>query len=244
LIGVFVFAIWVYKPSYTRNVGTVLTSLNKSTIKRLKDNLKRTISIENKYRYYSQIYDKLEDISVVNVNYNLRQESTIFLIKYYIENNDIQQATTLLKIWEEKYPYDLTAKLERMKLVKNKSLNESIDYTEYTDIPELHDAYIDYLLDTKQNKKVLAVLKQWNDIHTNDYMNQLKYVSVMQTIDKGEAKKYLLGLYIRYEKFPEVRNIIMLLLKDNNATKIQPIEKNVKQKDLNKYKNISNSNRY
>ncbi len=123
-------------------------------IKHLQLNAKKSTDSELKHKYYTELYEELKDVSVLNKYYSYRQESAKFLINYYIKNKAFDKAIRIAEKWEKEYPYDFVGKFEYIYLLsivdKDKAIKYfKIFYDKYNDIPKVRDEYTTFLIKYK-----------------------------------------------------------------------------------------------
>ncbi len=163
--------LWMYYPKTVNKIDKIIPDFYGANIKKLYKKAKESTNEKDSYKYFTELYNTLEEISALNKYYIYRQESSKYLINYYLKK-DYQKALRISSKWEKNYPSDFVAKFNYpyilYKINKIKSLKYFNDlYNKYKDIPDVKNQYIKFL-----------IVHKMYDLAFNIHIMQNEYIDV------------------------------------------------------------------
>lgn len=172
--------LWTSYPQLVSKIDRKIPDFYGESINALHERTNAAGDKEQKYLYYAKLYEKLENISIVNRYYAYRQESARFLINYYLENNRLQQAMKLADKWAKDYPSDFSGKMLYFTVQSfNNEAKALLEYEnfyhQHKDIIELRNAYISFLFQHKQYRSAFAVAQDGYDQFEHNVFFKLFY---------------------------------------------------------------------
>lgn len=162
IFAVLSLVIWTYFPAIVMQIDKQIPDYYGERIQSLYVQAENSVDTAQQYYYFSELYEALEDVSVLNKYYSYRQKAAKFLINYYLQNNRVNQAMLIAEKWGKSYPYDFTGKFMYARVLSLTDNNKAHAYYQklylkHKDIKDVREAYIHFLMDEK--KYNLAIQK-------------------------------------------------------------------------------------
>lgn len=177
--------LWKYYPKTVSKIDKLIPNFYGDNIKDLYKKAKESEKENNRFIYFSKLYGELEDVSTLNKYYKYRQESANYLIDYYLKNGKKDKAFSIAEEWEQKYPYDFTAKFVYLNvlLVTNKMSAEkyiSNLYNRYPDIQEVVQKKVSFLIESENINEAILIEMKNKDIDNISF--QVFYIDEPKTV--------------------------------------------------------------
>ncbi len=147
--------LWINFPNIVKQFDKIDFDFYTKRIESLYAATKENKNIQQQYTHYLKLYEKLKDISILNKYYSYRQQSSRFLIQYYLKNNQLTSAMNIAENWEKQYPFDLEGKFEYINVLFAIDEKKAFEYykqfyNKYKDIEKVKNNYIIFLMDKKK----------------------------------------------------------------------------------------------
>jgi len=187
--------LWKYYPKTIDEIERLIPDLYGNNIKSLYKSAQESENKEEEFKNYFQLYSELENVSRLNKYYNYRRISAKYLISYYLVHKQNNKAFKIAEKWERNYPNDFDGKFVYIDVSSKIDRNISNTYiknlyNKHSDIQEVKDLYVTYLLEHNDYNKALRVSKS-NDILNQKYADfQVFYIDNTKSFSGKQSIVY------------------------------------------------------
>ncbi len=195
IVAIGTVVLWKYYPNTVNKIDKLIPDFYGDNIKSLYKKANAAKDKKIKLQYYKELYKELENISTLNKYYNIRQQTAKWLIDHYISINKLKKALDIATKWEKDYPYDFIGKFTYIDVSSKVDDNISTTYIEnlykkHSDIQEVKDKYISYLLEHNNYNQAVKV-SQEKDVIMQSYAKfQIFYMDNKKGFSEKQSTKY------------------------------------------------------
>jgi len=158
--------IWINHPSEILKLDRHLPNVYQENLQNAYKKITKSKTKDQKYRAYVELLNDFPNMTSLHKGYHYIAESYAYITNYLQENGKSEQALQKAKQWQEKYPYEFSAKFNYYHILKTinpqKALKYMADlYHKFPDITNIINLHFDDLIANGQFNDALKVaLKQ------------------------------------------------------------------------------------